>query len=128
VRVAFAVLLTLHGIAHLVGFLVAWGLLTSAEVPRRTTLFGSALDLGEAGLRVYGTGWLVLALGFVAAGVACLLGLPWWPTCSLAASGVSLAYGVASLPESRIGLAVNVVVIAWAWLGLARGWFAGSGG
>ena len=61
----FAAFLIAHGVAHLVGFVVPWKLVSTAEVPYRTTILG----------------WSI---------VLCVVG---WP-------------------EARIGLVVNVVLLA----------------
>lgn len=45
-RLILSGLLLAHGIAHLVGFAVAWKLLVNDEVPYRTTLFVSTRSAG----------------------------------------------------------------------------------
>ena len=65
-RILLAALLIGHGIAHLVGFVVPWRLVTSAEVPYRTTMLAGSVDLGAAGVRLLGIVWLLV-------GVACAL-------------------------------------------------------
>ena len=53
-RFALAALLIAHGVAHLVGFLVPWKLLSTAEVPYRTTVLGGLIEVGDAGARALG--------------------------------------------------------------------------
>lgn len=51
-RAAFAAFLLLHGIAHLVGFLLPWGLIPVRHHPRRKTRrvqSGGHLLIGRAG-------------------------------------------------------------------------------
>jgi hypothetical protein len=66
-------LLLVHGIAHLPGFLVNWQLRSFPELPFRTTVFGGTLEVSFIGIRAVGIGRLLvpIALGFAAAlGVA----------------------------------------------------------
>jgi hypothetical protein len=53
-RFALAALLMAHGVAHLVGFVVPWRLVASQEVAYRTTILASAIDVGDAGIRMLG--------------------------------------------------------------------------
>ena len=48
-----------HGIAHVVGFVVPWRIVTSAEVPYRTTVLGT--DVGPIAVRALGIAWLIVA-------------------------------------------------------------------
>src|SRR5947199_17315 len=57
-RWLLAGLLIAHGIAHVVGFVVPWKILTSKEMPYRTTILASSVDLGETGARLLGRMWL----------------------------------------------------------------------
>ena len=106
----FALLLIAHGIAHLVGFVVPWGLMPSDMAGGKTVLAG-AVDIGEAGAKVFGVLWLALAIGFLAAGTALLAG--WWDSVWIVRlAAVSLVFCVVGWPDTRIGLTVNVVIIA----------------
>lgn len=111
-RNVLALLMALHGIAHLVGFAVAWRLTAPEEVPFRTTLFFGRLDVGDQGIRVVGLVWLLLAILFVAAAVGGWLRQPWWGGLAQIVAGVSLILSLASLPEARIGVVVNLVILA----------------
>ena len=109
-RFVFAGLLIAHGIAHLVGFAVPWKLMSSAEVPYRTTILGGAIDVGGTGARALGVLWLITALAFVVLAGAVLLGwnVRFW---TFAALSLSIVLCVAGWPDARIGLAVNGVVL-----------------
>jgi hypothetical protein len=54
IRTFAAVLLALHGVIHLIGFVVPWRIATLQDFAYRTTAFNGALDLGETGARVPG--------------------------------------------------------------------------
>src|SRR5687767_13601533 len=77
-RYALAGLCMIHGFAHIVGFVVPWGLVTSFEQPYRTTVLQGWIDLGDWGVRLYGLGWLVLAVCFATTAVGVLLRSSWW--------------------------------------------------
>jgi hypothetical protein len=110
-RFALAALLIAHGVAHLVGFVVPWRLVSTAEVPYRTTILGGVTDLGDAGARALGVVWLVAALAFVLLAGAVLAGwnVRLWVFAMLALSSVLCVVG---WPEARIGLVVNAVLLA----------------
>ena len=55
---ALSALLVAHGVAHLVGFAVPWKLVSTAEVPYRTTILGGMIDIGDTGARALGVVWL----------------------------------------------------------------------
>ncbi|MGO9584383.1 MAG: hypothetical protein ACLP36_16460, partial [Acidimicrobiales bacterium] len=63
-RKAVAVLLVVHGLVHLLGFVVPWRLASFAGFPHRTDVLSGA-DVGTTGARILGVFWLVACLGFV---------------------------------------------------------------
>jgi hypothetical protein len=56
--------------------------------------------------------WLLAAAGFSLAAIAGGLGRPVWIPVALAAAGLSLLLSILAAPESRIGIAVNLLIIA----------------
>ncbi len=60
-RYARSALLAVHGVAHLVGCAQPWRLITAPGMPYQTTLRAGRVDVGEAGIRVVGVFWLLLA-------------------------------------------------------------------
>jgi hypothetical protein len=66
-RLAFALFLLVHGIAHLPGFVVAWRLAALREMPYKTTLLDGVVDAGPVGARIVGLLWLLAGLGCVVA-------------------------------------------------------------
>jgi hypothetical protein len=109
--VFFAVLLIAHGIAHLVGFVVPWGLVAAPDLMNRTTVLNGSFDIGAAGARAFGIVWLALALGFVVAGAAFLAG--WHDNIWIVRlAGLSLVFCVVGWPDARIGILVNAAIIA----------------
>ena len=106
-----AALLIGHGAAHVVGFAVPWKLVSSAEVPYRTTVLAGAVDVGSLGVRLIGVLWLTVALAFVGAAVGLLQHTTWWYREVLVLVAISLVLCVLALPESRPGLVANAVVV-----------------
>ena len=111
-RFIIASVLAVHGIAHLVGFIAAWQLMTLPELPYRTTVLGGGIDVGTPGIRVVGILWLAAAVACVIAGIALWLGTPWAMTFAFGTVIASLAMCVVGWPDARIGLVLNLILIA----------------
>lgn len=111
-RIAFAVLLALHGFAHQVGFLASWQLREFRDAPLDTRLLAGRLDVGVAGTRVMGILWLVTGLAFMVAAVAVWRRVEWWPELALGLAAFSLALSVLGWPDARIGVAANLAILA----------------
>jgi hypothetical protein len=120
-RVILGVFLILHGVAHLVGFIVPWKLIKVEESPYRTTLVSGRWDVGDVGIRVVGILWLVGAAAFMAVGVARLSDAGWWKTATLYVAVGSLILSVLGWPESRIGVAINILLLAYLFFGDSLG-------
>ncbi|HEX8705095.1 MAG TPA: DUF6544 family protein [Myxococcaceae bacterium] len=116
-NVAAAVLLLLHGFAHLVGFVGAWRL--SATVPYKTTVLNGRFELGDHGARVWGILWLLTALAFAVAAVGAFTRASWWMPLALAIALFSSVLCIGAWPEAKIGLLVNVALLALLSLGIA---------
>ena len=108
-RPALALLFLAHGIAHLVGFLGPFRL--SAQVPYRSTVLGGRVDLGDTGIRTVGVVWLGLALAYAAVATATALDRPGWPTWALVVTAVSTLLCILALPDTRVGLVVNLALL-----------------
>ncbi len=110
---AFTILLLLHGIAHLPGFLLPWGLVTSEDTPSYpTALFNGAIVLGSVGSRVMGVLWLLVGLGCLAAAIFAWRRSPGWPSYALAVIFVSLVLSVIGWPSTAYGVVTNFALIA----------------
>ena len=112
-RFMLAALLMVHGVAHLVGFVVPWKLMSRSrpEMPYRTTILGGMMDAGDTGIRLIGILWLSIALAFVAIASCVVAG---WNvrTALFALLALSSAFCVIGWPEARIGLMVNAALLA----------------
>jgi nicotinamide riboside transporter PnuC len=117
VKYLAAIVLVLHGFAHLVGLVGAFG--WSQGVPHRTTVLAGRADLGEFGIRVVGTLWAVVALAFAATALGIVSRATWTSPLLLATTLASLALCAIRLPEAKIGLVIDIVIIA-VWIGVTR--------
>ena len=77
-RIVLAVLMVLHGVAHLPGFVNEWRLANLEGIAYRTTILAGRVDLGDAGIRVVGLLWLASAVAFCVAGVGAFGNQSWW--------------------------------------------------
>jgi Sec-independent protein secretion pathway component TatC len=75
--ILFALLLTLHGLIHLLGFVAYWPLKDVPELAYKTVFLNGRLDFGAGGTRLYSVLWLVASLGFIVAAVALFRGQAW---------------------------------------------------
>ncbi len=108
---AAAVVLIAHGVIHLIGFVVPWQLASLEGFAYRTTLLGGTLDVGSAGARAVGVIWLLIAVGFVVAGIAVRRGDSWALNLTVALAFGSLVVCVLGLPDAAAGIAVNVAIL-----------------
>lgn len=129
IRTLAAALLAAHGLIHLIGFVVPWGIAQIEGFPYRTTGLGGAIVLGDAGARAVGIAWLVLAAGFVVAGVALWRGARWAPALAAVLAVASVTVCALGLPEAAFGIVVNLAILALvAWsTGSRRAAAAGAG-
>jgi len=121
-RIAFIVLLALHGIAHLPGFVVAWQFGVLRDMPYHTTLLSGRMDVGDGGIRVLGVLWLLVGVAFEIAAAGAIWHKAWWAPLTAVAAAISLGMTLLQLPEARIGAVVNVVILCLLALGQYATW------
>jgi hypothetical protein len=107
----FIMLLVGHGIAHLAGFVVPWKLMSLADLPYRTTVFGHRLDVGNIGVRVAGLLWLVTGATFIVLACAVWTMASWWYQVLLGTVALSVAMCVVEWPHARAGIIANLVIL-----------------
>ncbi len=112
VTTGLVILLVLHGLVHLMGFVAYWPLQEVPELAYKTVFLGGALELGETGTRLYSVLWVLAAAGFVAAGVAVLAGRTWGRALLLAVTLLSLALTVLDWSAAFRGVIINIVILA----------------
>ena len=109
-RLLLSFLLVGHGVAHLVGFVVPWKLMTAPQMAYRTTVLAGWINLGDAGIRAVGVIWLAAGLSFVLLGAAVMAGAMWRHEAFIVAVCASLVLCILGWPDARWGLVANVVV------------------
>jgi len=122
VRLFLGLFCLVHGLAHLVGFFAAWRPSVIPELAHKTTILSGRMDLGEAGIRVMGLLWLLLALAFVGAGGMLWLKMAPAANLVLVLAAASFVLSVVAWPDSQVGVVANLL-IAIAVLAILRyGW------
>ena len=125
-RIILAALLIGHGVAHVVGFAVPWKLVTSAEVPYRTTVAGGLVDIGPIGVRLVGILWLLVAVALVSVATGVMQHAAWWYREALAILMVSSVLCLLGWPDSRPGIVANVLILTVLVGGSFLGWYPDS--
>jgi hypothetical protein len=110
-QMLFAALLMAHGVAHLSGFAVPWRLVMSDDVPYRTDILGGSIRIGDTSAWLLGVASLLIGVAFVGLGVGLLLGI-WSHATALTVVLLSAGLCVLGWPESRIGMVIDVVIVA----------------
>ncbi len=121
-RIILGALLCAHAIAHIVGFAVPWRLLTSADVPYRTTILTGSVDLGAVGVKALGIVWLAAALAFMLIAAGLFVRTSWWFPALVAMVAASTVLCVLGWPDARFGIAANTLILGLLAIGLPTGW------
>jgi hypothetical protein len=120
-RSLVAAALAVHGLIHLIGFLVPWRIAHLDGFAYRTTALGGSMDLGTTGAQVVGLAWLVIAVGFVVAAISVWRRAAWALGLTAALAIASLVVCVLGLPETMAGIVVNVAILGSAvWMTFIR--------
>ena len=107
-KIAFFILLSLHGLIHLMGFLKAFGF---AEIPQLSQNFS----------KPQGIVWLAVALTFITIGILFLLKNNLWYWIAIAAVVVSQVLIIVNWQDAKFGTFANLIVLIVALLAMA-GW------
>jgi hypothetical protein len=119
-RIAIAAVLLLHGIVHVIGFLVPWQLMTSPEFEYTTGAAWGTLELGEGGARLVGVVMLALTVAFAVAAFGVWRRARWALSLTVGVTLVSLAACILQSPAAILGVALNLVILAVAGLSRLR--------
>jgi hypothetical protein len=109
--ILLAGLMVLHGAAHLVSFFEAWRLVPGG-FPYKTTVLAGRVDLGDGGVRAVGVIWLFVSVAFVVASVGAVAGATWWVPMAVGTTFTSLLLTSTEWPEARVGVAINLLILA----------------
>ena len=116
-RPILALLLAVHGLAHLVGFLVPWGWApassAAATTPAATggVLLGGRIVLAPAASRALSVLWLAATIAFVVLAIGVWRDASWWRAALVVTAGASLALCVLWWPEARIGAFIDLALL-----------------
>ncbi len=110
-RIAFAVFLLIHGLAHVVGSLTTTGIIKDEKASPVPSLVLSNLRPGGWPLCLFGIGWLLAAAAFAAAGVGVLQHDDWALTIVIVATAVSTVLSLLWVREAPLGIVANAVVV-----------------
>ena len=110
--IALGIFFILHGFAHVVGFAASFKLLKNENAPYSTRILNGAIDVGDVGTRVLGLLWLIAAVAFAVVGVSSFFDVDWWTTASYSVVGFSTLMCIVGLPLSKIGLVIDIILIA----------------
>lgn len=116
VTYASAIFLALHGLVHLMGFLVYLRITEMKDLPYKTTLLGGRWELGDPGMRLFGVFWLLPLIGFAVAVYGLYADTSWWRPVLIGATLVSLALTGLDYKAAYAGAIINLVILGVAIL------------
>lgn len=109
-----ALLLILHGVAHLVGFRAAfWPAIGQTG---NVQLLKHSVFVGAAAAQAFGVAWLLITLAYLLAAGLLLASASSWTAVAFAASALSLLMCALSWPDARIGVAIDLVLLLLVFL------------
>jgi hypothetical protein len=114
------IVLVIHGLIHVMGAVVYLGIAEIEGLPYRTSLLGGLLEVGDAGMRIYGVLWGLAAFGFLAAA----FGRPllWTGRRRLLAAAALLSLALCGLgyQDAFAAIPLNLAILATLWLAPRR--------
>ncbi len=105
------ILLTLHGLIHLMGVIAYWPLSKITELPYKTTFLGGRWEIGSTGTRLLSLLWLLAMVGFLATALALAFGRAGWAPLLLGTVLLSLALCVLDWTVAFRGAWINVALL-----------------
>ncbi len=108
---AFALFFALHGAVHAIGFTVAWQMGGPRGVEYSTALLNGNVEIGDMGTRVFGLIWLATAAALLVTAALLWRRSPLGRSLALTLLLVSLGLCVLGLPESVMGLVIDVALL-----------------
>jgi hypothetical protein len=111
-RIVVAVGLALHGLLHLIGFVVPWQIAQIDGFPYATSTAWRDIALGDQGAKLLGVCWLVAAIGFWVAALGVAQGTPWATLAIAATAALSAVLCVGVAPVANAGFVIDVMLLA----------------
>lgn len=111
-KIAFAVFLFIHAMAHGVGFLTVSGLVKDPNEPSEPTFLLTGFESDHWVFKVMSVIWLFGLVGFVVAGIGVINETDWALTAIMAATILSTTLSLIWVKTAPVGLVANLIVIA----------------
>jgi len=121
-KITLAIFLFIHGIAHIVGFMVYWKIIKSKDMEYSTVIFPGQISVGDTGIRFIGFVYLItaFALGFM--GYDLLKDGLYFREYIWTVTMVSAAVTLTGWPDTKFGVLANVVLIIFLALSEQFNW------
>lgn len=110
-NILIAFFLFIHGIAHLVGFVVPWQIVKIDEMPYSTTILNNKINIGDLGIRIYGVFWLLLSFAFFQSVYFIFSNNPVWYIFTIYVTLISIFFCILGLPDTKIGVFANFLIL-----------------
>ena len=107
-RIGLAILMAVHGAAHSVE---AWRK-SPKDAPHHTTVVDGHIAMSSGAVRLVDALWLGTGSAFVVVAIATLFAAPWWSSLGLIVAFGSFLLCIGRLPNARMEVILNVVIIA----------------
>ena len=111
-RLAFAIFLFIHGLAHGVGALTVSGIVKDENAPSDTTFLLTGFDSGHWIFKLMAVIWLLPLIGFVFAGIGVIQEAEWALPVIIVSTVLSTILSLIWVKAAPFGLVANLVVIA----------------
>lgn len=104
-RILFALLLLLHGLIHLLGFVNQWAIALGTQMSGKSLMTMSAETSKWMGIL-----WLLAGLCFLLTLVSYWLQINWWFTVALFSIALSQVLIIIYWPDAKAGTVANVLI------------------
>ena len=123
-NILLAVALGLHGLIHILGPLAYFKLVEMKDIPYKTTLLAGRWDIGDKGIRIFGSIWLLILIGYIIGLSGLVANQGWWYGLTIAITGASLLICILDVPGTKFGVVINVVLLILLAIAPNITWFA----
>lgn len=108
---AASMFVVVHGLIHLMGFIVYSLGIDTPQMAYKTTLLNGAWNIGAAGIFIYGLLWLLPIAGFGVAAIGMWQQTTWWRPVMLTVSLFSLVLTSLDWQNAYLGTFINLGII-----------------
>ncbi len=111
-RIAFAVFLFIHALAHGVGFLTVSGIVVDENTSPEPTFLLTGFGMDHWVMKAMSVVWLIGLAGFVVAGIGVVTEADWALTAIVAATVLSTVLSLSWVKSAPFGLVANAIIVA----------------